>query len=397
MRASLLLLVAVAAVARAEDPRPWLFAPVDGNLSGEVALRTIAGAPVLHWTLTNERGSDRVQHVALAVDGPGTKIRVEAELDAASQTGTWKITAASLDLATWNQAIGQRLSAPPGVTLTGKAGFTGSGVYRNRIPSGEIGVVIRDATVRDTSAGWRLDGVGLDARFAIDLAAATIRSAAPLTLTVKTITTSRFGARNLTVDGELKDGKTFALRSAQLEIAGGEMSAAPCTVDLTPFAIAVDLTLNRIGLQDVAALVPNALVSAYGRVDGVVHLSWSTASGFELGQGHLVLRSDAPAEVTLKPAPGLFTARMNEWVVRWILPALRRAELGQVPIEAKSLDIAFSPIPDAEGRTAVIHLTGSPKGKQRIPIEMDTNVHGPLQTFIDLGTKQGVSLGVGVH
>ncbi len=398
MRLPLLLLVAIVASARAENAARWLFAPIDGQLAGDIALKTILpGAPALRWTLVAMRRNEHTQHAVLTLAGPGTQVRLEADLDAAKQTGTWKLTDASFDLAQWNAVLVHSLPAPfAGLIFTGTVQTTGSGVIQNSGPAGEIRMTVRDATVRDPEAGWRLDGVGAEGRFAVDTGARRVQSAAPMTLTVRTITTKRFGARNLTVDGTLEDKSKFALSSARIEIAGGDVSAAPCSVELSPFRITVDLTIDRIGLQDVAALVPNALANARGRVDGVARISWSEATGFQVGNGHLILRKDGPADVTLRPFPGLFTARLNS-AVQWLLPGLRKAELGEVPIEADSLEVTFSPTPDAEGRTAVIHLTGTPKDKRRTPIDLETNVHGPLQTFLDLGTTKNLRVGVGVH
>ncbi len=395
-----LLLFAILTMARAASD--WPLPPLDGELSGDFAATIVPDAPSLHWRVVSQSTGEHTRHLLVRVTGPGTDVRLDADVNLANRISTWTLVDAKLDLARWAAALSHEVPALSGNSISGTLSVTGSGVVQNNEPSGTIAVSVREAVVRNAAAGWSLDGISLNGDFAVDAAASVIRSAGPLTLNVRTITTKRFGARNLTVNGMLQDLQTFALAAARIEIAGGDLVAAPATVELQPLRLALDVTVNRIGLQDVAALVPTALLSAHGRVDGTMRIGWTAKNGIELGKGHLILRSDEPAQVTLKPFPGLLTGglpgwlmKLPPWLVRWSIPNLREAELGRAPIDARSLDVTFSPQPDSEGRTAVAHLVGVPNGATaRTPVDITANVYGPLNALIHLGTSTNFTIGV---
>lgn len=394
-----LLFVAILTMARAASD--WPLPPLDGEVSGDVVATTLPDAPPLHWRVAAQSTGEHTRHVVVRVTGPGTDVRLEADVNLANRIATWTLADSKFDLARWAVVLSREVPALAGNTLVGTLSVTGSGVVQDNKPSGTIAVSVQEAAVRNAAGGWSLDGISLNGPLAVD-AASVIRSAGPLTLSVRTITTKRFGARNLTVNGMLQDLQTFALSAARIEIAGGDMVAAPATIELQPFRVALDVTVNRIGLQDVAALVPTALLSARGRVDGTMRIGWTAKNGIELGNGHLILRPDEPAQVTLKPFPGLLTGglptwimKLPPWLVRWSIPNLREAELGRAPIDAQSLDVTFSPQPDSEGRTAVAHLVGVPNGATaRTPVNITANVYGPLNALIHLGTKTNFTLGV---
>ncbi|HVU33636.1 MAG TPA: hypothetical protein VHE61_09395 [Opitutaceae bacterium] len=394
-------LLVLGAILRAAPAGSSALPPLEGRVSGELLLAKLPGAPPLRWSVDLRANNEAGGASQISAEGEGTKLRGEVKVDLRGD-GTWRLTSATLDLARWRGAFSRwGGTMMDGVVVTGTLSVTGHGTLQHGRPSGELLVVLRDGEIRSPSGGWRLTGVSLSGSFALDGDAAGFRSTAPLTLLVQTITTTRFGARNLGIYGRLENPSTFALSSARLEIAGGDMTVAPCRVELHPFQIETDVTVNRVGLQDVAALVPDALRSAHGRIDGVAHIGWTAASGFDVGAGHIVLRPDEPAQVTLRPFPGLFTGNLPTWMltlpawlVHWSLPGLRQAELGQIPINASSLQVTFSPTPDAEGRTAVIRLTGVPDYHIQTPIMLQTNVRGPLRTFIKLTHANNVSVGV---
>jgi hypothetical protein len=396
-------LAAVVATARAEAP-DWPWPPIEGNLSGDATALGLPGIPELHWTASVTPIDSDTRHVGVTARGHGTDLELEADVNRRTHLATWKLTKAVLDLAQWQTAAAHRLHALEPLTLTGHVSLTGHGILQDNVPSGELTVSVADAVVRNATAGWTLQKVGLEGAFSIDGTTWRVRSSGPLKLTIGTITTTRFGARNLVVNGTLEDLATFGLTSASIEIAGGNASAAPADIALDPFRLLLDLTVNRIGLQDVAALVPTAVLGARGRVDGIVQVAWSQGGGFEFSKGHIVLRHDEPAEVTLKPYPGLFTRGFPEWLMhlpRWLVrdspfPVLQKAELGTTAIEAQTLDVTFSQQPDAQGRTAIIKLSGMPRGPHsRTPVNLETNVYGALRPFIQLGTEtQGLRINI---
>ncbi len=388
----LLLIALIAGPARAERlPLP----PLVGNVSGGIKPLVIPGAPALAWevALDSKGAHERTGEVRLR--GPGTDVVLALAVNIETGAGTWSLAKGVLELEAWAGAITRQLGAAAGqdLRITGTLELTGSGTVQEGHLVGEIDFALREATLGSATEGWTLEGIAAGGRFALASDPLAARSVEPFTLAVRTISHPRFGARNLSVNGVLVDRGTFKLTSARLEIAGGTMLVAPTDVTLAPFRILADVTVNRIGLQDVAALVPSAVRSAFGRVDGTAQLGWSEERGIEVGRGHLVLRTDEPAEVTLNPSPGLFTSGLPNLVVKYAVPGLKQAEMGEVPIAADSLDITFSPDADALGRTATVHLTGVPKDEKRKPrISLTTNVRGPLKPFIKLGTEGDLSM-----
>lgn len=371
----------------------WSFPPIDGELSGELLPKFLPHAPPVRWKVRAERTSGNSRHLVVGAEASGLHLEGEIDLNLVTGEGRWTLKEGVIDVKTWGDAVLGRFAAAKDLEVAGLVKVTGSGLLHGSEPSGSIEVVWSNGSLASPGEGWSCEGIDVDAALAFDGIRGPARSTRPATLSVRTITTRRFGARNFRITGELKDLDTFLATNTAIEIAGGFMSAAPFTMTLRPVALEVDLQLNRIGLQDVAALVPTAVADASGRVDGAVHLGWKEGVGFELGDGHLTLRSDEPARVRLHPSPGLITAGIPRYVRKFFYPGLDEAELGQVPLRADSIDVNFSPKPDAEGRTAVITFTGVPDApKAKAPVLFQVNVHGPLQTFVKLGTTSGVSL-----
>lgn len=388
-----LLLVAAVAPAAASSPA------ISAHLAGELTQALIPGAPPLQWSADLAAQTDGSMHAMFSGEGQGTRVHLEIGRDATGRNLTWKLTDATVTLEQWKGAI-SRLSKTlaSGLAFTGDATISGQGDFRYGVPAGEVTLVIHDATIRDAAQGWSLAGISVTGSFGFEMSPFTLRSTSPLTIAVQTITTKRFGARNLLVQGRLENRAKLQLTNGRVEVAGGDMIASPFVVDLNPFHVSADVTINRIGLEDVVALVPTAVQAAHGRVDGMARIEWDGESDPKLISGHLVLRSDSPADVTLWPTPGLFTGRLPGWL-SWVAPAvsrtLSRAELGHVPIAAHSLDVTFSHQADVEGRTAVVHLMGEPQDpKTHIPLDIETNVHGPLEAVVQFVMTNNVSVGL---
>jgi len=168
--------------------------------------------------------------------------------------------------------------------------------------------------------------------------------------------------------------------------------------------------IDRIGLQDVVALVPASLSDARGRVDGVVRVGWSAAAGFQLGAGTISLRNDEPAMVRLTPASGLLTKRLSEriaflpaWtgpLARWLAPVnpaygdLRSIEMGRTDLQVQEMGIELTPQGDAVGRTAQVHVRARPAqvGGSVKEVTFQVNVSGPLAAVLGVGLKQGMTI-----
>jgi hypothetical protein len=399
----LLALVAAAPVARAS-----LLPPVDGEVAGTFTDRARRGAPELQWRLTTRSAGTR-RYVHAAVDGPGTRLRVAAETDA-DGNGEWRILDARLEAAVWYPALAPAFGSALAVAqAAGTIELRGGGALREGRPGGNVQLVWPDGALRDPAAGWSLEGIRVEGTFAVDLAAGTFSSIQPFELLVRTMSTPRFGARNLSVVGRLLPDRSVALERARIEIAGGDIALDPCVIPLSPPAIATRIRVNAVGLQDVAALVPAGLAETRGRVSGSVGFGWSDAEGISLGSGELKLDPLEPAIVRLAPTPGFLTARVPKrlsllpgFAARWFQPLnpayaeVQAIELGRTTLRVHDLSIRLSPEGDARGRTASVRINGRPDQPDSVVREVtfEVNVSGPLSEVLRMGMQQKFTVGV---
>ena len=278
---------------------------------------------------------------------------------------------------------------------------------------GRIKIEWRGGSLRQEAQGWSLEGVTFQGEFAVESSTgAGLVSTGPFELTVGTVTTKRFGAKNVLVRALLDGRRELIVNAAQVEIAGGKVTVDPCDVSLTPLEVKVNLRISRVGLQDIVLLVPAAgLADARGRIDGEVQVKWSEAVGFQLGVGHLGLCDDEPAIIRLMPKPGLLTARVPKYIdftprlgmfgklLRAKNPAygnIRSVELGETDLQVKTLDVQLTPVGDDKGRSATARIVAQPTepGSKVSAVTFDVNVDGPVSDVVKLGLEQGFTLDV---
>lgn len=404
-----MLLLAALACVSSPAAELWL-PPIDGQFSGKLSVTKLAGAPAVNWTIRvrSTRPDERVADLSL--DGEGTRVRAQVGIDR-NRSGWWKITEGELDAAAWFPAASAEIgSAADGVAAEGKIELKGGGALHEGQPSGNLEIAWQDGRLHNESAGWTLDGIAVSGEFAIEAAGYQAKSVSPLTIGVKTISTARFGARNLFLALRLNDERTATLTEGRIEIAGGNVTAEPVTWPLVPPRFDVSLRIENVGLQDVAALVPAGLSESRGRINGVVRLGWSEATGFQLGQGNLVLGSTEPAIVRLAPAEGFLTERvpthfelLPNWLgplARWFRPEnpayaeLHELELGLSELRVETLSVQITPDGDRDGRTARVRLTArsTRAGSVIDVVTFDVNVAGPLAQVLRLGINQSFSV-----
>jgi hypothetical protein len=398
----------LALVAAAPAVRASLLPPIDGEVSGTFTDRALRGAPELRWRVTTRSAGSR-RYVHAAVDGAGTRLRAMAETDA-DGNGEWRILDARLDAAVWYPPLGPAFGS--GLAVAQAAGtieLRGGGALHAGRPAGNVQLVWPDGALRDSVAGWSFEGIRVEGTFAVDLATGTFSSLQPFALLVRTMSTTRFGARNLSVIGRLQPDRSVALEQARIEIAGGDVTLDPCVIALSPPALATRIRVNAVGLQDVAALVPAGLTETRGRVSGSVGFGWSDADGVSLGAGELKLDPQEPTVVRLAPAPGFLTSRVPErlsllpgFAARWFRPAnpayaeVQAIELGRTSLRVRDLSIRLSPEGDARGRTASVRINGRPERADSIVKEVtfEVNVSGPLSEVLRMGMQQKFTVGV---
>lgn len=384
--------------------------PINGELEGVLTKFPLPGAPELHWRIVAQPASDGLSDYVMTLDAPATRLRATAHM-AANGDGTWQIEESRVEAGPWLAVL-----APPfapsltGLVAEGIVTITGGGNLKQGRPDGKIKVELANGVLRDAAQGWALEGIAFQGEFSFDADGPHWASVTPLQLTVRTISTARFGARNLSISATLDDRKILSLLSARIEVAGGEITVDPCTLPLVPPVVSVKLHLSRIGLQDIVALVPTSLSYARGRIDGEIQIDWSKAAGLQLGAGQLALRSDEPTIVRLTPSPGLLSASMPErfaflpaWtgpLARWFSPLnpaytdLQAIELGQTDLRAESLSVRLTPEGDSRGRSARVEMVARPEhpGTSVAKVTFDIDVAGPLSELLQLGTGEGTTL-----
>ena len=196
----LLLALALGLGASARAQLPALSVELQGDF-----LPPFADAPKVRWELALKTSSAGRREGSLGVSAPGLRAEVAVETDAGFASGAWRIGAAEVEPGPWLALLAPQLApALVGAEVTGIMRLSGEGTMLQGQPAGRIAVEWRDGAVRHTAQGWALEGVAFAGDFAFDAAAKTWSSVAPAKLTVRTIATNRFGARNLVLLGSLR-------------------------------------------------------------------------------------------------------------------------------------------------------------------------------------------------
>jgi hypothetical protein len=391
---------------------PFALPPVDGELSGNFKLNSVRAMPELAWKVGIETAPGGMRHVDAKLIANGIDLHATAEIQAATGEGTWEIAKTNLDAAAWIALAAARLQ-PEKHALTGMGKITVSG--HGTLKGGDFAGVIlfswSDGSLRNSVEGWSFEGIALNGSVAVGTASGSADGTSlPWDLAVRTITTTRFGARNLKVAARLNENKSVSIDFARVELAGGEVNIDPATIAFSPLVVDLKLHIDRIGLQDLVALVPTSLADAQGRIDGFVRLGWSNAAGLQIGEGWFALREDEVATLRLVAAPGFLTGGVPEHVALlpkwtgsiggWFAPVnpvygeVHDIELGRTPLEVSSFNLLLTPKGDSRGRTARLQVSGRPDkaGSGVKLVQFEVNVQGPLTELVRVGMGGQVTL-----
>jgi len=385
---------------------------VVGELSGEARLFDRNPEFALPWKITLGRDEHGDQVFVCRVDAVGTSFTATGQIDLATGDGSWKIEEAQVDVAAWFAACAPKFAPElAGAAAQGMVTITGTGTLKKGQPAGQVKIEWHDGSLRQEAQGWALDRIALRGEFAVDGSLMSLVSTSPLEVTIGLVTSSRFGARNVSINALLNERRALSVTAARVEIAGGEVTVEPCEIPLSPLVVDANLQVNRVGLQDIVFLVPTAgLAEARGRIDGMVQVKWSGAAGFQLGLGHLGLRADEPTIVRLTAAPGILTGHVPQYIdllpswlgplARWVRPEnpaygnMRSIELGQSDLQVKTLEVQLTPEGDDRGRSATVRLVAQPTqpGSTVKEVTFDVNVAGPIAAVVKLGLERGFTL-----
>ena len=400
MFALLMALGALAVTTTAADFK--LLPMISGELSGRFKSQTLSSAPEVAWTLkvTPEGATRRKIEAQLLAEG--SRLHLRAVMDTATGDGTWEIVESELDAAAWLVVLSPHLGElAAGVAAGGNIQLSGKGVIQGGRPAGFAKLVWSQGSLRNEAAGWILDGITLQGDLAIDVSdLAAMTSSAPWELSIGTISSNRFGARNLFVQAQFNQNRTVSLLEARVEVAGGGVTVDRSTVSLFPPVLDFNVRIDRVGLQDLVALVPGSVSEAKGRIDGVVRLGWSREAGLQIGAGRFNLRDDEVATFRLTKAPGFLTERVPERLTllpAWMGPIKRllgtpnpiyndvlNIELGHTELQIVSFSLDLNPRGDERGRTGVLQVITRPTsagGAVKL-LKFDLNIFGSVSDLL---------------
>ena len=365
------------------EPKDWKLPPLDGELSGELGL-LFAGSPQVKWQLRVRTEQPRERVVEFVVEGRGLRLQGDARLDPMGE-GTWRVAEAEINLADWFAAIAPRVlpdlaSASAGGTLR----LHGEGTWRGGVVGGKATLSLREGRIDDTARQVMLEGISVDVVFA-DLAA---RRTEP-----EQVFTWRSGRYNGIAIGvgrieALLDGDEIRVNNAAIDIFGGELQVGSLVMSTNKPEFSVLAQMSGVAVDQILFLLPPVLSEARGRLDGNVALS-RDATGIQIGNAQLNLREGETADLRLAIKPGWLSTALPPEVIKYF-PGFRKIETGEIPIRARVLEIRMTPLGDAEGRTAWVHLAGGPSDPElTAPIDATVIVRGPLEQLVKIGADLG--------
>lgn len=377
------------AVMRAAQTPPlkWKLPPLDGELAGEVSVPVLEGTPKLIWKLIVRTGKPRERTVDFVIDGDGLHLRGDARLDPAGE-GTWRIPEGEINVGQWFRVAPLFVPAIAGASASGNLKFTAEGTWREGSLGGKTVISVREGRLDDPQHKILLEGISVDVEFD-DLA--TLRTAPAQVFTWRS---GRYDVVPLGV-GRIEfemDQNEVRVTSSLIDVFGGELQVGSLVFSTKRPEFSVDARMVGVAVDEVLFLLPPVLTGARGRLDGHVALK-RDASGLQIGAGNLSLRPGETAELRLAPTPGLISSNLPPMVLQHY-PGLREIEMGQVPLRAEVLEVTFTPLGDAAGRTAWVHVAGGPVDPNlKAPIDLTVNVQGPLQSLIRFGTNSRLRFG----
>lgn len=384
----LVLLLGVAAARSATLPPPseWKLPPVDGEIAGEFNATTLGGAPPLNWKLTTRTEKPRERTIDFRIEGQGLRLHCDARVDPLGE-GSWRIAEAEISLAEWGPWLLPRF-APDlvGASVSGMLQVQGEGTWRGGVLGGRVSLSLREGRIDDPVHTLLLEGISVDVQVS-DLAARRTVS--------EQIFTWRSGRYDVVALGVGRiefalDGDQLRVKEAAIDVFGGELRIGSLVMSTRRPEFAVTAQMNGVELDQIMFLLPPLLSEARGKVDGEVELK-RDAAGIQIGNGRMALRQSESADLRLATKQGWLSTSLPPVIMKYF-PGFRKIETGEIPIRARVLEMTFTPLGDAAGRTAWVHLAGGPSDPElTAPIDATFNVYGPLDQLVKIGADLGAT------
>ena len=376
-----------------------------GDLSGNLTLPKISGLPPLAWRVQVHPAAGESLAFDATASAPGLELQLALTLPTGDAPGTWRSMRSRVDAAAlWRFLVehgglgGQ--SIPTDLELTGTLAVEGNGQWGGDDFSGTLRFALAPASVRSAAQKWSADGVALDGEIEVAAARVALRS---VRLRAEKLEVATLAAHNFLIEARGAEGGRVAVTRAEVAAFGGRIALTPFTLDPAAPAMNTVAEFSNVELGELAALVPQALSGAHGRVAGRVAINWSLRSGLGSGDGTLVVLPAEPATVRLAPSAGLLTGRAPARLDllpgfmgplrRWVSlenPAygmLQRIELGQAPLAVESMNLRLYPDGPGGPRSASVELVTRPTGAGDVvdKVTFSVNVSGPLDQVLRLG------------
>jgi len=386
------------------DTNPWQWATYSGNGAGTPATIAIPADEVsidgvLVVQAAGEQQQDvRVQFAAkpagkarwsghVSATAPGFAAQIAGEFDYASGASKFQVARAELDLARWQDFIGQMVVLPGGKwSLAGKLQGSATGAYADGKLTLAGDVELSEGRFEFPARSVVADGVSAKFRFR-DLDKFISE---PGDVRVASLTAGEIKTSNLDLQLAFDTVERIAVTRATLEAFGGRLAAEPFRFFPRQNELEAVLLVDGLVVEQVLALAKDVPAKATGRVDGRVPLRIDSA-GIRLGTGWLELKRGVYAEVQFN-ADGLLTRGVAPNGAQYAV--LKKIEAGLLRLKLAELRLDIRPPKAPPGRSAIIHLAGSPVDPEvKAPVTLDLNVNGPIEQLLNLGMNSRVSFG----
>jgi hypothetical protein len=247
-------------------------------------------------------------------------------------------------------------------------------------------VHIRDGHAKDGAGRVDVDGMEVD--LVID-DIWEIKTQ-PGTLKVKEARSGKLALRDANVEFAFDGADKIRVSRASLQALGGVVTTKPFSYYPNLRELEVTVSAEGIQIADVLALTEDLPAQASGRVDGSLPLRIDD-SGVRLGTGWLELKDHSTAEVQLN-AQGLLTSGVAKNSPSFSV--LNKIESGLLQLRVTELRLDIRPPNSPPGRSAQLRIKGEPTDPTvKAPVSLDLNVNGPIESLINLGLNNKLSLG----
>ncbi len=378
--------------------------PLEGELTGKFEWRALAGTPPLAWRVKmSPPGASAPAGLSATVTAPGLKVGVEATLP-----GRWQVVDGTITLAEWGRPVLAAVwsGMPPDLEVGGTMQLGGEGSWAGTEIDGRLTLAMADGFMRSASQELEVQGLVLEAVVSIQPDGATLQT---MRLIAEKVRAADVKAGHLLVEAVGGADGRMEVRRAEVEVFGGRITLSPFTFDPTNPEVTTTAELTGLALAELARLMPTALASATGRIEGRIGIEWSEAAGFQPKSGSLTIAPDVPATLRLAAAPGFLTQHLPEriqllpaWLrlpANWLAPVnpaygtLESIEMGRQDLRVEQLRVALYPDGPEGMRSATVEVTARPATGSAVElVSFTVNVAGSLQQVLQLGMDDRASL-----